>query len=88
MTIIPQPSSHILSMTVSTDCNFISLATATVDGELWHTVQCVPEVSAWVRAQSGQNKLWFQHIDNNWLMTTNIFDVHPTVYIVMALKWL
>ena len=66
---------------------FRSIATATVDGELWHTVQCKPEVSAWVRSQPGEDKLWFQNIDEKWMTNANTFDVHPTVYTMMCLRW-
>ena len=66
---------------------FRSITTATVDGELWHTVQCKPEVSDWVRSQSGKKKLWFENIDEKWMTNRNTFDVHPTVYTMMCLRW-
>ena len=69
------------------DQRFRSLTTATVDGELWHTVQCKLEVSDWVRSQPGKNKMWFQNIDEHLITNTNTFDVHPTVYTMMCLKW-
>jgi hypothetical protein len=62
--------------------HFRSITTATVDGELWHTVRCKPEVSAWVRSQPGKKKLWFENMTNY-----NTFDLHPTVYTMMCLKW-
>ena len=67
--------------------NFRSLSTATVDGELWHTVQCKPEVSEWIRSQSGENTVWFQNIDDRWMINQNVFDVHNKVYTLMALRW-
>ena len=66
---------------------FRSITTATVDGELWHTVQCKSEVSDWVRSQPGKKKLWFENIDEKWMTNRNTFDVHPTVYTMMCLKW-
>ena len=66
---------------------FRSITTATVDGELWHTVQCKPEVSDWVKSQPGKKKLWFENIDEKWMTNRNTFDVHPTVYTMMCLKW-
>jgi hypothetical protein len=69
------------------DQNFDSLAPATVDGELWHTVQCKKEVSIWLRSQPGEDKLWFQNIDETWMMNFNTFDVHPTVYTMLCLRW-
>jgi hypothetical protein len=70
------------------DLQFRSLTTATVDGELWHTVQCKPEVSTWVRSQPGEDRLWFQNIDEKWMTNANTFDLHPTVYTMMCLRWL
>ena len=70
------------------DHKFRSLATAIVDGELWHTVQCKPEVSSWVRQQPGENTLWFQNISDTWMINSNTFDLHPKVYTMMSLKWL
>ncbi len=67
--------------------NFGSLATATVDGELWHTVQCKKEVSIWLRSQPGEDSLWFQNIDDKWMVNMNTFDVHPTVYTMLCLRW-
>lgn len=67
--------------------NFGSLATATVDGELWHTVQCKKEVSIWLRSQPGEDRLWFQNIDDKWMVNMNTFDVHPTVYTMLCLRW-
>ena len=67
--------------------NFGLLATATVDGELWHTVQCKKEVSIWLRSQPGEDQLWFQNIDEKWMVNMNTFDVSPTVYTMLCLKW-
>jgi hypothetical protein len=66
---------------------FKSLTTSTVDGELWHTVQCKPEVSVWIRSQPGEDKLWFQNIDDKWMMNMNTFDVHPKVYTMLCMRW-
>lgn len=58
-----------------------------VDGEEWFTIQCKPEVSAWIRSQPGEDKLWFQNIDDHWMINKNVFDVHNKVYAMIALKW-
>ncbi len=69
------------------DKKFVSLTTSVVDGEPWHTVQCKPEVSEWIRSQSGENTVWFQNIDDRWMINQNVFDVHNKVYTLMALRW-
>ena len=61
--------------------------TAVVDGEVWHTVQCTTEVSIWLRSQPGEDRLWFQNIDERWMTNHNTFDVHPTVYTMLCLRW-
>lgn len=66
---------------------FRSLTTAMVDGDLWHTVQCKPEVSKWLREQPGENTMWFQNIDQSWMMNMNTFDVHLKMYVLIVLKW-
>lgn len=87
MNVIHKTSFKILPLALREN-NFRSLTTATVDGELWHTVQCTPEVSTWIRTQPGEKKLWFQNIDDQWMLNMNTFDVHPTVYTMLALRWL
>ncbi len=86
MTVIAKSNWKILPIALK-EKQFRSLATATVDGELWHTVQCKPEVSAWIRTQPGEDKLWFQNIDERWMINHNTFDIRPTVYTLLCLKW-
>lgn len=86
MNVIHKSSFKILPLALR-DQNFRSLTTAIVDGESWHTVQCKPEVSAWLRMQPGENNLWFQNIDDKWMTNANTFDVHPTVYTMICLRW-
>lgn len=86
MTVVVRSEWKILPMPLR-DSKFRSLTTATVDGEIWHTVQCKPEVSSWVRKQPGENTLWFQNISDTWMVSANTFDVHPTVYTMISLKW-
>lgn len=69
------------------DQNFLPLTSATVDGETWYTVQCKSNVSAWIRSQPGEDRLWFQNIDDKWMTNANTFDVHPTVYTMLCLRW-
>jgi len=88
MTVIASTKYKILPKPITRDKKFRSLSTAIVDGELWHTVQCKKEVSIWLRSQPGEDKLWFQNIDEKWMMNFNTFDVHPTVYTMLCLRWL
>ncbi len=87
MTVITKSKYRILPKPIVIDKKFKSLTTALVDGELWHTVQCKKEVSIWLRSQPGEDKLWFQNIDDKWMMNMNTFDVHPTVYTMLCLRW-
>jgi hypothetical protein len=86
MNVIHKTSFKILPLALK-EHNFRSLTTATVDGELWHTVQCKKEVSIWLRSQPGEDRLWFQNIDERWMVNHNTFDVHPTVYTMLCLRW-
>lgn len=58
---------------------------ADVDGATWYTVTCIREVSAWVREQS--EKLQFSHIDQNWTLYHNRFDIHEELYSLLVLKF-
>jgi hypothetical protein len=61
---------------------------ADVDGETWYTIQCKPSsVSAWVQEQDPA--LWrrHEHIDRQWYMHFNVFDMHEKLYTIMMLKW-
>lgn len=69
------------------DQNFKSLTSAQVDGEEWFTIQCKPEVSAWIRSQPGEDQLWFQNIDERWMINHNVFDVHNKIYTMISLRW-
>lgn len=71
------------------DQNFKLLTSSIVDGETWYTVQCKKEVSIWLRSQiPGEDQLWFQNIDDKWMMNYNTFDVSAEVYTMLALRWL
>lgn len=58
---------------------------AEVDGATWYTVTCVREVSAWIRTQP--KELQHSHIDQNWTLYGNKFDMHENLYSILALKW-
>ncbi len=61
---------------------------ADVDGETWYTIQCKPSyVSAWVQEQDPA--LWHrhEHVDKQWYVHFNVFDMHEKLYTIMMLKW-
>lgn len=61
---------------------------ALVDGETWYTVQCKPSlVSGWVQQQDAN--LWHrhEHVDKQWFIHFNVFDMHEKLYTMLILKW-
>lgn len=64
------------------------LDSATVDGETWHTVQCKPSlVSSWVQEQDPNMWHRHEHIDKQWYIHFNVFDMHEKLYTMLMLKW-
>jgi hypothetical protein len=64
------------------------ITSAQVDGEMWYTIQCVPEVSNWIRThEEHEGTQWDQLIDNNWNVFFNKFDVHEEFYMLLKLRW-
>lgn len=60
------------------------VTSAQVDGKTWHTVQCSSEVSEWIR----KNHIdWQEHIDSNWTIYKNIFDMPEELYMLLVLKF-
>ena len=66
---------------------YTKLTTSNVDGNPWYTVKCNEEVAAYIRAQSGQDNRWYEHIDQNWYIHKNTFDVCEEIYIQIGLKF-
>lgn len=64
---------------------FKKLTQATVDGELWYTVKCKPEVASWIRTQA--KSLWYEHIDANWYVYKNTFDINEKLYTAIGIKF-
>ena len=64
---------------------FQILSRALVDGSVWYTVDCLPDVSAWIRQQP--KELQHEHIDSNWVVYYNKYDIHEKLYTILALKW-
>ena len=58
---------------------------ALVDGATWYTITCVPEVGAWIRKQPKESQ--YAHIDKNWTIYQNWFDIHEELYSMLALRW-
>jgi hypothetical protein len=61
------------------------LSEATVDGEKWYTVTGQKPVCTWIRTQD--NKLWHEHIDSNWNISYNTFDMHEKLYTMLGMKF-
>ena len=60
------------------------LISAEVDGEPWHTIKCKPEISKWIRTQDSS---WHEHIDANWYLHRNMFDISEELYMLLVLKF-
>ena len=60
---------------------------ATVDGRPWYTVRCNKDVAAWIRQQPGENKEWYQHIDDRWVVHGQMFDISEELYMMLVLKF-
>ena len=58
-----------------------------VDGERWYTIKCNKEVAEWVRHQPGRDRQWYEHIDNQWYIHKNKFDISEKIYIQICLRW-
>lgn len=58
---------------------------AKVDGEDWFTVKCSGEISAWIKTQP--KNLWHEHIDKDWTVYKNTFDIHEKIYTMLQLKY-
>lgn len=63
------------------------ITSATVDGRKFFTIWSSKEISNWVRAQENENAEWYEHIDHNWNIDRNKFDVSEEFYMMLKLKW-
>lgn len=59
---------------------------AQVDGNTWYNIRCNKEVAEWVRTHS-EKGWWYEHIDNDWFVNVNRFDVHEKLFTLVQLKW-
>lgn len=58
---------------------------AKVDDDRWFTVKCSGKISQWIKTQP--NGMWHEHIDKNWTVYENIFDIHEKIYTMLHLKY-
>jgi hypothetical protein len=65
--------------------NLELVSKALVDNSWWYTVKCSKEASAWIREQDESK--WYNHIDGNWYVAADTFDVDQETYIMLKLQW-
>lgn len=65
---------------------FSKIDKSKVDGVPWYTIKCKPEVSQWIRSRPNQDQ-WHEHIDSQWYMYKDTFDVCESIYIQLGLKF-
>ena len=58
---------------------------ATVDRAQWYTIKCSVEISSWIKNQP--SVLWHEHIDKDWKVYKNTFDIHEKIYTMIQLKY-
>lgn len=58
---------------------------SSVDGSDWFTVKCSKNISLWIKQQP--KEMWHEHIDKNWMVYKNMFDVHEKIYTLINLKY-
>lgn len=63
------------------------LSQAQVDGKPWYTISCQKDVSMWVRENGVENTDWYEHIDANWNVFRNVFDISEEFYMMVLLKF-
>ena len=65
--------------------SFTKLDQAEVDDVMWHTVDCAPIIGEWIREQD--QTLWVEHIDTNWYIYRNRFDLNDSLFALLTLRW-
>jgi hypothetical protein len=75
--------------TMGKEKHFRKHSEAIVDGDTWYTVGCSNEASIWFRKQFAEqeDKMWHEHIDKDWAILLNRFDMHEKLYIMLGLRW-
>jgi hypothetical protein len=72
------------AMREEANINYKHISSAQVDGESWHTVRCSKEISKWIKTHSTS---WHEHIDDNWNLFANTFDISEELYMMLVLKF-
>ena len=65
------------------DKNFVVQDSATVDGEPWYTIRCLPQVGSWIRENPDKNK-WCDIGSHRWI---ELFDIHESILLQLTLKF-
>ena len=73
------------SMIINQMHSYQDITHATVDDHEWHTVKCNNKTAVWVRQQN--KDMWYEHIDSNWTVYKNMFDIHERIYTMLQLKY-
>jgi hypothetical protein len=65
------------------------LSEGVVDGVQWYTVSCLHDASIWIRTTYAEDEgvLWFDNIDEHWVVHYNVLDVHEQVLTAATLRW-
>lgn len=75
------------SMLETTAPKYKIITQAEVDDRPWYTITCQKDVSMWVRENGIENTDWYEHIDGNWNVHRNMFDVCEELYMLIVLKF-
>jgi len=76
---------HDMQEQLQPKCKIITQAE--VDGETWYTIACHKEVSMWIRDNGVENDSWYEHIDAQWNLHKNMFDISEEFYMMVVLKF-
>lgn len=67
--------------------SFKVIDTASVDGAPFYTIKCSKEVSIWIRENGTEDTEWYEHIDGQWSIYSNTFDVSQDMLSLIKLTW-
>lgn len=76
---------YLMKYAFANEPKFRVMTSAPVDGELWYTIRCTDEVAKWVRTQN--KDLWYSHIDSQWYVYNNMFDMSEKLYTLLNIRW-
>lgn len=55
------------------------------DGMTWYTIGCNNKVGAWMREKF--NEQFHEHINEQWHISLNVFDIPEKLYTELILRW-